>query len=85
MSRKLTITVSDGVYEGLHRLGRRNISDFLDGLAREHFMENQLEADCKEAAADKEREHEASDWSESCVGEELPDEDFSGWPRYPTR
>jgi len=86
MTKKLTITVSDEVYKHLHRrIGRRKISRFIDEMAREHFMEKQLEVDCREAAADEEREREATEWSESGVDEGLPDEDFSGWPGYPTR
>lgn len=85
MSKKLTITLSDDVYDHLHRLGGRNIGDFIDSLTREHLFERQLEADCKEAATDQEREREAAEWSESGVGDGLPDEDFSGGPGYPTR
>jgi hypothetical protein len=85
MTKRPTITVSDDVYDGVHRLGPRNISDFFDSLAREHLFEKQLEADCKEAAADEQREREATAWSESGVDDGLPDEDFSGWPGYPTR
>jgi predicted CopG family antitoxin len=86
MTRKLTITVSDEVYEGLHRrIGRRKISRFMDGIAREHFMEKQLDADYAEAGADQRREHEAKEWIEAGVDEGLPDEDFSDWPNHPTR
>jgi predicted CopG family antitoxin len=38
MTKKLTITVSDEVYKGLHRrVGRRKISRFIDELARERL------------------------------------------------
>lgn len=86
MTKKLTITVSDEVYEGLHkRVGHRKISRFIDEIAREHFMERQLEADYAEAAADEKREREAKEWIESGVADGLPDEDFNDWPGYPTR
>ena len=86
MTKKLTITVSDEVYERLHRrIGRRKISRFIDDMARAHFMEKQLDADYAEAAADEAREREAKEWTESGVDEGLPDEDFSGWPDHPTR
>ena len=40
MTKKLTITVSDEVYEGLHRrVGRRKISRFIDDLARKHVID----------------------------------------------
>jgi predicted CopG family antitoxin len=86
MTRKLTITVSDEVYEDLHkRVGRRRISRFIDEMARERFAKRRLEADYAEAAADEKREREAKEWIENDIDEGLPEEDFSGWRGYPTR
>jgi len=60
MSRKLAITISDEVYEGLCRkVGRRGISQFLEKLARPHVVPERLEAEYREMAADEEREREA--------------------------
>jgi hypothetical protein len=40
MTKKLTITVSDDVYKGLHkRVGRRKISRFINELARERLAD----------------------------------------------
>src|SRR5271168_382864 len=40
MTKKLTITVSDEVYRGLHkRIGRRKISRFIDQIARERLAD----------------------------------------------
>lgn len=40
MTKKLTITVSDDVYKGLHRrIGRRKISRFINELAREQLAD----------------------------------------------
>jgi predicted CopG family antitoxin len=40
MTKKLTITVSDEVYKGLHkRVGRRKISRFIDTIARERLAD----------------------------------------------
>jgi predicted CopG family antitoxin len=40
MTKKLTITVSDEVYRGLHkRVGRRKISRFIDQIARERLAD----------------------------------------------
>jgi hypothetical protein len=40
MTKKLTITVSDAVYRGLHkRVGRRKISRFIDEIARERLTD----------------------------------------------
>ncbi len=66
MARKLTITLDDAVYEGLHRrIGRRRISRFLEQLARPHVVDEQLEAAYRAMAADEVREAEAEEWSES--------------------
>lgn len=78
MSRKLTITVSDDVYEGLYRrVGARRIGKFLENLARPHVVDADLEAAYREAALDEEREREAHEWIESGLGEGLPDDEFS--------
>ena len=43
MSKKLTITVDDEVYAGLHTVvGRRRISRFLNDLARPHVLRPDL-------------------------------------------
>ncbi|HVU44336.1 MAG TPA: hypothetical protein VHD86_25080 [Xanthobacteraceae bacterium] len=40
MTKKLTITVTDEVYKGLHsRVGRRKISRFINDLARERLAD----------------------------------------------
>jgi hypothetical protein len=86
MTKKLTVTVSNEVYEGLHqRVGRGKISQFIDELARRHLVTSQLEADYAEAAADPAREREAHEWAESGLNEGLPDEDFSGRAGYSSR
>jgi predicted CopG family antitoxin len=70
MNRKLTITVSEDVYEGLHRrIGRRRISQFLERLARPHVVADDIEAAYREMAADKAREQEALEWSEGLIGD----------------
>jgi hypothetical protein len=43
MQKKLTITLDERVYEGLHRVvGRCRISRFLESLARPHVMGRDL-------------------------------------------
>mgnify|MGYP001095598165 CR=1 FL=1 len=74
MLKKLTITVSEELYAGLHRqVGRRRISRFLEELARPHLLERDMRAAYREMAADEAREAEAQDWAESLVGD-LQDE-----------
>lgn len=68
MHRKLTITLSEDVYEGLHRMiGRGNISQFIETLVRPHVVDADLDAGYRAMAADKEREAEALEWSEALV------------------
>ena len=70
MTRKLTITVSEEVYEGLHRtVGRRRISQFLEKLARPHVLSQEFESAYQELAADQEQEREALAWSEAVIGD----------------
>ncbi len=73
MQRKLTITVADEVYRGLHqKVGRGQISNFIEELVRPYVVqESALEAAYKEAAADEEREHEAMGWAELAPDEGL--------------
>ena len=64
MRRKLTTTVSDGVYRGLHeKVSRGEISDFIESLVRPHVAgEDGLLAGYEAMAADTEREQEALEW-----------------------
>ena len=73
MQRKLTITVDDEVYRGLHeKVGRGQISSFIEQLVRPHVVEESaLEAAYREAAADEEREREAMEWAELAPDEGL--------------
>lgn len=66
VQRKLTITVSEEVYKGLHaKIGAGRISKFLDALARPHVVDDDLERAYKAMAADRGREAEALEWSEN--------------------
>jgi len=74
MAKKLTITVDDAVYEGLHSVvGRRNISRFLTNLARPYVVRERLEQGYAEMAKDEERESEAHKWAEALI-EDVADE-----------
>lgn len=68
--KKLTITVEDSVYKGLYRVvGRRNISRFLNDLARPHVVRDRLEEGYRAMAGDERREAEAAAWSEGLIGD----------------
>ena len=70
MQKKLTITVDEQVYNGLHNVvGRRRISQFIESLVRPHVLKSSLEAACREMALDEARETEALEWSESTIGD----------------
>jgi predicted CopG family antitoxin len=70
MSKKLTITVDDDVYAGLHSIvGRRRISRFLNDLARPHVLRRDLAEGYSAMAADEAREQEAEEWVEGLVGD----------------
>jgi predicted CopG family antitoxin len=70
MQRKLTITVDEQVYEGLHHIvGRRRISRFIEDLVRPYVMRQDLEAAYKQMAQDEARESEALEWSEGTIGD----------------
>lgn len=73
MQRKLTITISDEVYRGLHKeIGRGEISRFIESLVRPHVIGDEaLEAAYREAALDTEAEREALEWIEWNVDEAL--------------
>jgi hypothetical protein len=70
MAKKLTITVEDAVYEGLHRvIGARRISRFLNDLARPHVIACDLLEGYRAMAADEEYEREAQEWVEGLAGD----------------
>ncbi|HEY8695935.1 MAG TPA: hypothetical protein VIR57_24695 [Chloroflexota bacterium] len=77
MQRKLTITIADEVYRGLHQqVGRGEISRFIENLVRPHVVVNDaLEAAYREAALDEEAEREALEWIEGTIGDGLDDDD----------
>jgi predicted CopG family antitoxin len=70
MQKKLTITVDQRVYEGLHRVvGRGSISQFIENLVRPHVTDTDLDAAYREMAEDATRETEAAEWSEALIGD----------------
>ena len=70
MQKKLTITVDEEVYQGLHKvIGRRRISQFIEDLVRPHVIGTDLEAGYQAMAEDEAREAEAIAWSEATIGD----------------
>ena len=74
MRKKLTLTIDEKVYEGLHRrVGRRRISQFIESLVRPHVVNAELEAAYAEMAANEAREREARAWAEALVADVADD------------
>jgi predicted CopG family antitoxin len=70
MQKKLTITLDEQVYEGLHKVvGRRRISKFIESLVRPHVINPDLDAAYREMAQDETREAEALEWAEGTCGD----------------
>jgi predicted CopG family antitoxin len=70
MHKKLTITVDEVVYDGLHQVvGRQKISQFIETLVRPHVIREDLLAAYRDMAREEERETEALAWSEATVGD----------------
>jgi len=74
MHKKLTITIDERVYQGLHHvIGRGNISRFIESLVRPHVMRKDLEAAYRQMAADETREAEALEFAEAVI-QDIKDE-----------
>jgi predicted CopG family antitoxin len=70
MQKKLTITLDEKVYQGLHEVvGRRRISQFIEALVRPHVLNRNLEAAYKQMSLDEKRETKALEWSEAMIGD----------------
>ena len=70
MQKKLTITIDERVYAGLHSVvGRRRISGFIESLVRPHVLTQDLDASYREMARDEAREAEALEWVEGTLGD----------------
>ena len=68
MQKKLTITVDEEVYKGLHKtIGPRKISRFVQELVRPHVVRPNFESAYAEMARDRKREREALEWVETTL------------------
>ena len=72
MYKKLTITLEEEIYEGLHRvIGRGAISQFIAELVRPHVLGADLENAYADMATDEAREREAIEWAEDLADDVL--------------
>jgi len=70
MHKKLTITLDERVYDGLHKtVGRGNISQFIETLVRSQILDADVEAGYGEMARNEARETEAHQWVEATLGD----------------
>ena len=69
MTKKLTITIDDEIYNGLHSVIGRRISRFINDLAHPHVLRRDLFEGYRAMAADKDREREAEEWVENLTGD----------------
>ena len=70
MQKKLTITIDEQVYDGLHRrIGRGHISQFIEEVVRPYIIDTDLDAAYREMAAYNEREAAALEWIEALTGD----------------
>jgi len=75
MQKKLTLTIDEQVYKGLHQvIGARRISRFIEDLVRPHVLRKGLREAYREMAADHAREAEALDWAEGTCGDVVDEE-----------
>jgi predicted CopG family antitoxin len=65
MQKKLTITIDEEVYNGLHKIiGPGKISRFVQELVRPHVVRPDYAAAYAEMAKDKNREKQGLEWAE---------------------
>ena len=70
MTKKLTISIDDRVYDGLHAvIGRGGIGKFLEDLGRPFVLTDSLAGGYEEMSADKDRDAEADEWCENLAGD----------------
>jgi hypothetical protein len=70
VQKKLTITLDERVYDGLHAVvGRRRISGFIESLVRPHVIDKDLDAAYAQMAREEGREAAALEWAEGTVGD----------------
>lgn len=70
MQKKLTITLDERVYEGLHTvIGAGRISGFIESLVRPHVVGKDLQIAYEQMAQEEARETEALEWAEATIGD----------------
>ena len=69
-AKRRTVTVHEPVYDGLIRVvGRGNVSQFLESLARPHVLDASMDEDRRATSYDRQREAEASKWINGLIAD----------------
>lgn len=69
--KKITISVEENVYEGLHTfIGQGKISHFINELVKPHIIAAELDKVYQAMAKDTSREKAADEWTENLVGDD---------------
>jgi hypothetical protein len=70
MQKKLTISINEKTYAGLHAvIGRGNIGRFLEQVAKPYLFPDDLAASYREMASDASREAHALEWIEALTAD----------------
>ena len=70
MQKKLTISIDEKIYKGLYRVvGPGKISHFIEDLVTPYVTNKNLSMAYKKMSQDKEREKQATEWSEITLGD----------------
>jgi hypothetical protein len=70
MQKKLTITIDERVYDGLHAvIGPRRISQLIESLVHPYVVGEDLEVAYRQMAREEAREAEALEWAEATLGD----------------
>lgn len=66
MHKRMTITLDEAVYFGLHRtVAKRKMSQFIEDLLKPLVLDNSLDDGYRAMAADKQREIQAVEWCDA--------------------
>jgi hypothetical protein len=72
MSKKLTITVDDQIYQLLYeKIGARKIGKFLQALVRPYLIDDAIDQGYAAMAQDTDREKTALEWAENTLYQEV--------------
>ena len=72
MRKRMTITLDEAVYDGLHRtIGKRQMSQFIEDLLRPHVLDTSFDDGYRAMAADAARELEAHEWCNDAANKNL--------------